>query len=314
MLESTDVHAWLLEDEQPSVRYRTLTELLEVPARDQRVRRARQAIASSPQAELLWSRMHPGGYWLQRNSAGRWVGDGVEYGSFATTHFCLAALAELGMTRRDPRVAAAAERYLDLQSADGDFWRHMSCLYAYNIRTFLMLGYAADRRVKKAIDLMVRTSRHDGGYLCDAHEGKRRQVCSCARGSAKALMAYALLPRLWPTPRCQALVDYFLRRGGIYRSAQPHAPVTREAALTVFPFTWGCGLIDVLLSLSMMGLGRRRELDRAWSLLDGKRDADGRYPLDWTPSQSLLRAGKRGAPSKWVTFYALLAHRYRDRA
>lgn len=99
--------------------------------------------------------------------------------------------------------------------------------------------------MKKAIDLMVRIDRHDGGYLCDGHEGKRKQVCSCARGSAKALMAYALLPELWSTSRCLALV-----------------------------------------------LGRRRELDRAWSVLDEKRDADGRYPLDWTQGRALLRRGQ----------------------
>ncbi len=314
MDRSSKVHDWLLEEDQPSIRYRTLTELLDVPAQDQRVRDARQVLATSAPAEAIWARMHPDGYWLQKNNAGKLVGDGVEYGAYATTHYCLSALAELGLDRREPRIARAAERYLNLQSPDGDFWRHMSCLYAYNIRTFMMLGYGADPRIKKSVALMAATERHDGGYLCDAHEGKRKRVCSCARGSAKALMAYTLLPKLWRTPRCLALVDYFLRRGGIYRTTSPNEPVTRESTLTVFPFTWGCGLIDVLLALSTMGWGRRRELDRAWAVLDEKKDEQGRYRLDWTAKQALLKAGPRGAPNKWVTFYALLALRHREQA
>lgn len=309
MTRRNRVHDWLLEEGGPSVRYRALTELLDLPRSDPAARAARRAAQRSEEAERILSRMQPDGTWLQRNGAGRLVGDGVEYGSFATTHFCLSALAELGLDRREPRVARAADRYLGLQQGDGDFWRHMSCLYGYNIRTFLLLGYGGDPRLGRTVALMAGTWRDDGGYLCEMHEGKRktRPVRSCARGSAKALMAYAMLPRLWRTARCRSLVGYFLGRGGIFRSDDPSVPVTRESAWTVFPFTWGCGLLDVLLPLATMGLGRRPELERAWAVLAEKRDAEGRYRLDWTPSQSLLRAGKRGAPNPWVTFYALLA-------
>jgi hypothetical protein len=92
--------------------------------------------------------MHPDGYWLQRNPRTKeYVGDGVVYGSFATTHFCLAYLAELGMDGSHPQVAKAAERYLNLQKPDGDWWDHFSCLIGYNIRTFILLGYREDERV-----------------------------------------------------------------------------------------------------------------------------------------------------------------------
>jgi len=310
-----DILDWLLEPRDPFIRYRTLAELLGESPEDPALLEARAAIVQSKAVARILDRMHPEGYWLARDSAGRPVGEGVEYGSFATTHFCLAALAELGMDKSDPRIARAADRYLDLQGEDGDYWKHMSCLYAYNLRTFFMLGLGDDPRVKRTVSLMIETERPDGGYLCDLHEGKRktRPVRSCARGSAKALMAYSALPGLWDSPRCVALVDYFLRRGGIYRSDDADRFVTREAAQTIFPFTWGAGLLDVLLALSTMGHGRSPRLARAWSVLEGKRDQQGRYRLDWTPTQSLLKAGRRGAPNKWITFYALLALERRNR-
>jgi hypothetical protein len=300
---------WLLEPDDPSVRYRTLTELLGRGADDPETVAARAVIPASASARRILAAMQPDGYWLQRKSDGRVVGDGVEYGSFATTHYCLAYLAELGLDRTHPVVTLAAERYLGLQSADGDFWNHMSCLLGYNVRTFVMLGYGDDPRVRLAVDLLDRSVRADGGYLCDMHEGKpgRRFVHSCIRGSAKALEAFAMVPELWDGEACRAVVDYFLRRGGIFKSRAPGTAVTRESFWTVFPFTWGSGLLDVLQALATMGHGARPELDRAWAMLDEHRGPDGRYRLDWTPTQALLKAGPRGEPSKWVTFYALLA-------
>lgn len=313
MAISPQLLEWLLEPEEPALRYRTLRELLDRPSWDAEVDAARRRIANCKAARRIFDQMHPDGYWLQRDRAGVQLGAGVEYGQYRTTHFCLSYLAELGLDRRDERVARAAERYLSLQQPSGDFWRHLSCLNGYNVRTFCMLGYREDARVQRTIALLNDTLRPDGGYLCDVHEGRRRASSpkSCIRGSAKVLLAFAELPDSWASPRCKQLVQYFVERGGVFRSDEPTAPVTKEAAQTLFPFGWGCGLIDVLLALSRMGHGQAPELDRAWSLLESKRLPDGRFVLDATPSQALLSGGKRGAPSKWVTFYALLAHKYR---
>ena len=67
-----------------------------------------------------------------------------------------------------------------------------------------------------------------------------------------------------------------------------------------------------LYALAKMGYGRGPELASAWALLESKRTADGSYLLDWTPPLSYLKGGRRAAPSKWVTFYALLAKKHRD--
>ena len=40
----------------------------------------------------------------------RVIGAGVEYGAFATTHFCLSYLAELGLDRNNPQIERAAEQ------------------------------------------------------------------------------------------------------------------------------------------------------------------------------------------------------------
>lgn len=308
---SESVKSWLLEPAEPSVRYRTCVELLAMPAGDPEVIESREAIPTSIAVQRLLGSMHLDGYWLQRNPRTRaTVGDGVEYGSFATTHFCLSYLAHLGMDRSNKQVALAADRYLDLLQPDGDWYQHLSCLYGYNIQTFILLGYRHDERLQRSVKLLTDSVRADGGYLCDMHEAKtgRRRVKSCIRGSLKALTAFCELgPEYWEHPSCQQLVHYFLDREGIYARSDPQRPVNKDVQTMIFPFHWRAGLLEVLYTLSRMGHGGDPRLDRAWKLLNSKADRTGRYVLEWTPAQSPWKVGQRGAPNKWMTLYALMA-------
>jgi len=272
---------------------------------------ARKCIAGSAAAVQLLEAMHPGGYWLQTNPRTlKTVGDGVEYGSFGTTHFCLAYLAELGLDRTHPKVELAAERYLGLQQRDGDWYKHLSCLYGYNIRTFIMLGYGTDPRLEPSIRLLEESARADGGYLCDLHGASTsgRRTRSCIRGSLKALAAFAELGHAyWNHPSCLELVQYFLERGGIYKRRKPQEPVNKDVQTMMFPFHWRASLVEVLFYLSKMGQGKDPRLDRAWTLLGSKVDREGRYILERTPTQSAWKVGKCGSANKWMTLYALLA-------
>ena len=104
---------WLLEPENPSIRYRTLVELLGAPKDDPEVQQARAAIPGSKPVQKIYSKMHPDGYWLHRG-----VGAGATYTMSGSTHFVLAYLAELGLDREDERLARAVEHYLSLIPPD----------------------------------------------------------------------------------------------------------------------------------------------------------------------------------------------------
>ena len=315
ILVSEDVTKWLLEPENPSMKYRTLVELLGKSQNDHEAVECKREIAESVPVKSLLSEMQPDGYWLQKNPrTGKMLGDGTEYGAFGTTHYCLSYLAELCMDRTNAQVARAAERYLNLQKEDGDFRHHYSCLLGLNIRTFTMLGYKNDSRVKRSIDLLLNTERPDGGYLCDMHEGKykTKTVKSCMRGSVKALLASSYLPDYWTHDRIRKLISYFLLRGGIFKSTNLKELVNKDMERNSFPISWRANVYEVLLALSRMGYGKDSRLERAWSFLDVKADKNGRYVLDWTPEQSPWKVGKRNQPNKWITFYAHLAHKFRS--
>ncbi len=303
-----------MEPENPSVRYRTLVELLDMGATAEALEASRAVFESAPVKALLKA-MHPDGYWLQKNQrTGRFLGDGVEYGSFGTTHFCLSYCAELGLDRRHPLVAKAAERYLGLQKKDGDWWLHLSCLFAYNIRTFIKLGYREDERVQKTVNLMLDKERLDGGYLCDIHEkpGKKPSK-SCIRGAVKALVAFTELPEYREHERCRQLTDYFLNRNGIYKSNDHTCFVNDDIKRDSFPIIWRTNLWEILYALSKMGFGKDERLKDAWDVLSSRCNPDGRYILDYTPAQCPWKVGKAGEPNKWITFYCMLAAKYAGR-
>jgi hypothetical protein len=146
------------------------------------------------------------------------------------------------------------------------------------------------------------------------HEGKykTKAVKSCIRGSVKVLLAFSLLPEYRDHPRCRKLVDYFIRRGGIFRSDKPGALVRPDLNKTSFPVTWRTNIWEILLGLSRMGFGNIPELLEAWKVLEKSRNDRGRVLLDWTPAQCPWKIGKRGKPNRWLTFYTLYAYKEKE--
>ena len=310
--------SWLLTEGSPCVRYRALTEVLELPPDEREVQNAREAIDGDPQVVALFGKMHPDGYWLLRGK-----GAGVDYANGGSTHFIIYYLSELGLDRSDPRMARAVERYLDLGEADAcgtqpwqippDFRNHQSCLYAYNLRSFIRAGYRDDPRVKERIQVLLDDSRWDGGYLCN-RPSLRSTTKSCMRGCLKALSAFAELPELRDTPACKGLVDYFLRRHLFFRSdavgTGPEGWVRPEFTSPRFPFTIYGSLLEVMYSISKLGYGNHPATQEGWEYLERWSEADGRCRLAHSPKVPFV-AGAYDRPNEWATLYALLAWKYR---
>ncbi|MFX0151118.1 MAG: hypothetical protein ACFFAJ_10085 [Candidatus Hodarchaeota archaeon] len=312
-----DVIDWLLEEENPSIRYRTMLELQDLPNNRNQVREAKEAVMEYPVVQKILKKMHPEGYWEVKKRDGRIIGAGVEYADWSTTHFVLSYLAELGLTKDNPLVSKATTRYLSLQQPDGDFWNHFSCLYGINIRTFIKLGFQEDPRLLRTIELLRTKIREDQGYLCDMHEGKRKTqlVKSCYRGSVKVLFALSELPQLWAESYTRRLIDYFLNRKVLYKTKKPTEFVTRETGKTIFPFSYRAGLLETLYALAKMGYGEDPRVQNAWAILQEHRTSTGRYILDWTPGRTTNRyfyPGKKQTENKWVTFYGYLSLKYRN--
>jgi hypothetical protein len=300
---------WLLERENPSVRYRTMKELQNIPLTDKKMIETHQSISQTSTIKKIKKAMHPEGYWTVKKPDGRVIGAGVEYATFNTTHYVLGYVAELGLTREEPWVELAADRYLSLQASDEEFYNYLSCLMGLNLRTFAKLGFGEDSRLLKSISLLESKIRYENGYLCDLHEGKRKRgqlVKSCFRGSVKALYGLSEFPQYWQKPFVKDLVNYFLNREILFKTTNLMKLVRKDVILTYFPFTYHAGLIDVIYPLCKMGYGSDKTVQRAWEILEKHRAKEGKYILEQKPKNRYLDPGERDQPNKWITFYSYL--------
>jgi len=69
------------------------------------------------------------------------------------------------------------------------------------------------------------------------------------------------------------------------------------------------GLPVLLEALTALGAGEAVELENAWSILERKKDKQGRIPLEGSlpGNKAYLPRERIGKPSKWGTLYAYLA-------
>ena len=116
---------------------------------------------------------------------------------------------------------------------------------------------------------------------------------------------------MWEEPFAKKIVDYFLNRDVLYTTTDKKQLVRKDAGQTSFPFMWRFGLIDALLPLSKMGYGKDSRMQRAWEVLENHRTKAGEYILDKDVKCKYWKVGEKGAPNKWITFYAYLCLKYK---
>jgi hypothetical protein len=307
------VLTWLLEESNPSVRYRTLTELLDTKEDQPEVIETCKRIPGSKPVQRILSQIQENGEWP-------WSG------SYDSPELGIGYLGELGMSQRDPLADRAVQAYLSKQYEDGSFPKSYSlrpvsvrperndesCYYALTLRGLVRMGYKADPRVQQAIAFARSESRWDGGYLCTKSYVKA-DTKSCIRGSKNTLLLFAELPELWETPECDGLVGYFLDRKVFYKRSDP-TQFVRGHPQTIYPFHYRYGILEPLYALSRMGYGQHPALEDGWRFLAEVKDRSGKYILDWTMPKCAFNPGKKGSVNKWVTLYAYLALKYKNLA
>ncbi len=309
---------WLLEPEQPSVRYRTLTELLGRPATDTDVRAARDAIPRTGWVAELLARREPGGWWVREKS--------LYEPKYISTNWNLLALSDLGATRAIPAVRASCELWMARAPLTGGGVGGNSkgnghhCFTGNMARALIRMGYGNDPRLRPTFDWLVRTAHPKGGWSCWSFGNEPAQGRNL--DSWEGLSAFAAYPRSKWTPAMRACVD---RAAEFYLDRELHRQGARYPPW--YRFHWPVHYYyDVLVGLevlSQLGYGDDPRLRFARELLAKKRRPDGRWNLDavhpdvegslarWLrdhpkdrPVPLTLEAA--GRPSKMITLRALL--------
>lgn len=316
---------WLLAS-GPGVRYLALRDLLDLPAGDPELARARrEAHTDGPIAAIL-AHMEPDGFWVKS-------GHGYNP-KYRSTVWALIALAQLGASaKEDERIARACCYLLDHNlSPHGQFTctgapsGTIDCLQGNMCAALLDLG-CDDQRLKTAFDWMARSVTGEGiapqddrtapvryyaykcgpGFACGANYGQ-----PCAWGGVKVMLAFGKWPAASRAPLLERAIEAgvkFLLAGNPAAVNYPNGgsdKPNRSWWQFGFPVFYVTDILQNVEALVALGCGSDPRLAPALELIRHKQDAAGRWPLEYTyEGKTWVDFGPKKQPNPWVTLRAL---------
>ncbi|MCJ7694276.1 MAG: hypothetical protein MUO40_02520 [Anaerolineaceae bacterium] len=315
---------WLLEPDDPGVRYLALRDLLGLPCDDPTLCDARKIAHEEGPISHVLNRMDPQGFWSKPGP-----GYGVKYRS---TVWAIILLAQLGASiTEDQRIGLACNYLVDHAFAKGGKFTHagspsgtFDCLQGNLCWALTELGYA-DPRLDEAYRWLSISQTGDGvapktdksapvryyaykcgpGFLCGANYN-----LPCAWGATKVLMALGNLTAAKQTDQSRKAtklaVDFFFSVEPS-TAAWPYKEILSKNWWKFgFPVFYNTDLLQVAEALTAVGYGNDPRLAQTISLIRSKQDAQGRWPLEYDVSKKTWgNYGTLGAPNKWVTLRAL---------
>jgi len=314
---------WLLEEENPSVRFFALRYLMDLPEKDPMLVKASRDIMDRGIVPKIIS---------SQNDDGSWADPGKFYmDKYKGTVWTLLILSELAADPRDPSVRKACEFILEYSQEPeyGGFAYKRSgktgrglesavipCLTGNMAYALIKLGYIDDERVRHAVDWIVTYQRADD-KISEAPSGKFYKSyetgCwgrhSCHMGVAKSFKALAAIPLEKRTKdienKISMLAEYFLLHH-IYKRSHDLSKVARPGWLKFgFPLMYQTDALELLGIFADLGIKDPR-LNDALEIIVNKRMKDGKWLLENSfNGKTPVNIEKKGEPSKWITLKAL---------
>ena len=287
---------WLLEGENPSVRFWTLVDVLDRPGDDPEVLQARAAIAGQPLVKELFSLQQPGGYWGEDESKPYTARGAVTV---------LSLLHMLGVLP-DERTAAGCDSLLrNCQHECGGLSLSgktrsgiFPCTTGEHLPTLVYFGFGDDARVRAAFNFLIEDMSTVNFLECG-----RYQHGDCLWGAIAALNGLAAkVPEDLRSERSAQVVRRLAETllGANYDFEGEHK---RWLTFGV-PRYWD--LLSALKALAAHGYAGDLRflplLERVLKLQDSH-GSQGRWKCGSVSRTWPIE--KRGQPSKWVTLDAL---------
>lgn len=311
---SESAASWLLEKENPCIRFLTLTELLGRRPGSREAAEARWAIPDwRPVARILSNQNQSGGW--ERTS--NWY-----IPKYKTTVWQLILLSQSGISPGTPSVEKMCDYAFRFQSSSGGFvsdnrfadsrdWAHdAGCLNGNVIAALCRLGHAKDKRIDDAVDHLISLQEADGGWGCRTVKSHRRAKHSCMMGAICALDAMLEYERhdgRIPSKDSINKACEFLLMHRLFRADHHGWDIIDENWTKLrAPSIVAYDMLRGLDALTKAGIVDDPRMEESISILSSKRMANGRWVRDvhW-PSNTYSSFGRLGKEDKWVTLKAL---------
>ena len=310
---------WLLEQENPEVRFWALQDLLDHAYDDPEVIEAQEAAMEQPPIKTILDAQEPEGYWVHEE-------DMYLPKYRATTHQLL-ILAELGAIRT-PGIEKAIEHVFQFQRYSGHFLTKLpktergraskmtdGCCLDGNILYYLNhFCYLDDARTQKLLEFLVED--HDSekaGWKCRAFPINPDAVfpANCYMGATKVLKAFSYIPEEERSPEIKSIIGREVENileNHIYkylRNPDGTRKVKAGWKRFGFPIYYQSDVLEVLDTLTRLGVVDER-MEPTIELVKSVQGDDGRWLLKHTFNGKMwIDIEEKHKPSKWITLRAL---------
>ena len=281
---------WLLDDNNPEVRLRTLKEYKKLPQDDESVIECKSQLLHSKVYERGLKKLKKDKPWDKYDA--------------------IMAFAEWGLTRDDIGKDIDKEVFALIESTGFK----MLCGEPLLLRNLVRLGYYQEEVVKNEIETVLGMIKDDGGFGCISTNKKindpKKPHKSCARLTVEYLLLVAELYSQGYEMECRdALVRYFIKRNIFYRTDDMKTPMVDVMTGTFYPpDPIKIGAHMIIYALRVLGCEPGSDAMQAgYKVLDQHRLENGRYVLTASKSVPAFKAGNVGEENKWVTLYAYMA-------
>jgi Prenyltransferase and squalene oxidase repeat len=270
---SPRIRKWLTGPKSdPSIRARFWLEVEGRSSRNPKVKAALKEIGRTGWAASLLDYQLPDGHWVTPGTSG---GD-LYRPKYIVTNWHAIVLADLGVTRSDPRIRRTAEMILDRWSGRGGDLSGRSgeiCVTGNAVRTLVRFGYLEHPVVQQSIAWILKTQKPDGGWHCfpsrvgtlDGWEG---------------LAAFAEIPENARDASIRRSIErgaeFYLRRHLMREGRVRYPPWFRIH----YPNHYYYDVLVGLRILTRLGYGADPRLAPALRWLRSKRARDGTWALD----------------------------------
>lgn len=313
---------WLLEKENPSVRYFTLRDILDKPEHNLEVQQAKREIMQygivpdilRKQQEPMYLKTYPK-FYTDKYKGLVWQ---------------LIVLAEMG-AKTNSQIIEQCEYLLNnsQETEDGGFAMNIAakkgggritevipCLTGNMVWSLIHFGYLDDPRLQRAIHWITRFMRLNDGVENNPQipPYDRYEICwgkhTCFMGVVKVLKGLSAIPQEKRTNEVNDTINRiveFLLIHHIFKRSHDLSKTSKPGWLKFsFPLMYQTDVLEILDILTELGINDRR-MDEAIGIIIAKQDDMGRWKTENTSNTDrlLIPLEQKGEQSKWITFRAI---------
>jgi hypothetical protein len=300
---NADPTPWLLESENPSVRYLALQWLLDKAPDDHGVVAAQEAIRTYEPVVKLLDAQRPDGRWRKHRKE-----------PYHTIHYYLMALEHFGCPRTEGIETAIEYQFKMAQQEDGALSCYLRergrsgvipCYAASALHYLYFWGYGEDPRTQRIIDYLLQNQLEEGGWLCSERVKKRH---SCFWATANVLLALEELPPGLKSQASEAAigpaVELFLERS-LYKHHPEFGKPSERWFRFGYPLMAATSILEVLELIAPYVQPDDPRIQEGLELVLSKQKEDGRWLAEIEPWANLGLFEPISHPSKYVTLHAM---------